>query len=91
MGRYPIFLPAMVFIVLVPVVLMVVPVLEQTGRRVALFAVVLLLTFGVYEWAKTYGSHHQWLCVTHHDDMCTSNGDDPGLERVEQWMVRHFG
>jgi hypothetical protein len=91
MGRSPILLPAMVFFVLVPVVLMVAPALEQAGRRLALLAVVLLLTLCVYEWAKTHGSHDRWLCATRHDDMCTSTGDDPGPDWLGRWMVRYFG
>ncbi len=48
MGRYPFLLPAIFWFVLVPMLLMIAPALERTGRRLALVAAVLVLAFWVY-------------------------------------------
>jgi hypothetical protein len=48
MGRYPVLLPAIFWFVLVPVLLMIAPALERTGRKLTLVAAVLVLTFWVY-------------------------------------------
>jgi hypothetical protein len=91
MGRYSLLLPAILFFVLAPVLLMVAPAMERTGRRLALLAAVVLLTFCAYGWAKTYAPDYEWLCVTHHYEAC-NNGDHPGRDaRFGMWIVRHFG
>jgi ABC-type transport system involved in cytochrome bd biosynthesis fused ATPase/permease subunit len=90
MDRYPFFLPTMLAFMLTPVVLMVAPVLQQWGRRLALLVAVFLVMFCAYGWAKTYAVHYQWHCVTQHEDMCNNNGDGAGSNQFGMWMVRHF-
>jgi hypothetical protein len=46
--RYPPLLPAVFSFVLVPMLLMVAPALERTGRKLALVAAILVLAFWAY-------------------------------------------
>jgi hypothetical protein len=91
MDRYPFFLPTMLAFLLSPVVLMMAPVLQQRGRRLAFLLAIFLMTFCGYGWAKTYTAHYEWRCVTHHSDMCYEDGRDSGPSPFGMWMVRHFG
>jgi hypothetical protein len=88
--RYPFFMPTILAFLLLPVVLMVAPLLQQWGRRLALVVAVILLTVCAYGWANTYAAHYQWRCVTHHSDMCYENGHNSGTSPFGMWMVRHF-
>ena len=91
MGRYAFLVPAILAFLFVPVLLTVAPVLERTGRRLALLAAVVLLTFCGYGWAKTSAAHYEWRCVTHHADACSTDGVNPGPVSFERWMARYFG
>jgi hypothetical protein len=91
MDRYSFFVPTMLAFLILPVVLMVAPVLQQSGRRLALLFAVVLLTFCAYGWAKTYAVHYEWRCVTHHAELCYEDGHNSGTSPFGMWMVRHFG